>query len=164
MSHSAKEWSSPQNALGSLNVADKVKIDYPSDWLVSSNGLSSYTNIVGFYSPLSSVSDKFPEHLILSVVPHAKNITLDDYANLINNRANMIGMRLVTQYLTTMSGRPTQSSVYELHIGNSTIINHVFYTLNENKAYMISFFADRAEYTKYIPILERMISIFEITS
>jgi len=144
------------------NPVYKITMQFPSDWTVSYNGLGSYTNVAGFYPPLSNVSVHFPAHLILSVLDYAKNITLDNYTHLIDNRANMAGMHLLTKHLTTISGRQAQSEIYEFNVAGSSIVNPIFYTVSGNKVYVLSFFAERAEYFKYLPILERMVTTFVI--
>jgi hypothetical protein len=41
------------NLLTYQNTVYGIKIQYPSDWRVSENGMRDYTNIVAFYSLIS---------------------------------------------------------------------------------------------------------------
>src|SRR5919112_5624081 len=64
------------------NLLLGIKMQYPSNWTVSSSALRDYSDVVAFYSPLQNLSDALPAQLVLSMVRYSQNISLDEYTNL----------------------------------------------------------------------------------
>src|SRR5215211_1028483 len=63
---------SPSSSLSSSSLLYEnptygIKIQYPSNWMASSNQLPTYNSIIGFYSPLESLSDVLPVEFSLSI-------------------------------------------------------------------------------------------------
>jgi eukaryotic-like serine/threonine-protein kinase len=142
-----------------------IKMQFPRNWILSHNGLG-YNDIIAFYSPLSNVSDIFPEHVTVSRTVYSKNITLNEYTNLINNGLQIPAIRIVGSNMTTLSGSPAQMVIYSVRIGNSSLAlwNELVFTVKNNKVYSISFIANASEYNNYLPLVQKMVKSFQITN
>ena len=162
-----------------------INMQYPSDWIVSQNGLENFNDVVGFYSPLEDVSDVFPEHMIVSVYLYSKNISLGEYNTLLGQALlgqgpESFGLRIIESNLTSLAGNPAHKMVLSTLIGNEssssppppTISSNnsseaglkimQIWTVKGNKVYTITFSAPQAKYDNYLPTIQKMIDSFEI--
>lgn len=152
-----------------LNPTDGIKIQYPSYWRVSQTGLRDNTNIVAFYSPLENLSDTFSEHVIVSLTEYSQNMPLNDYSNLVNSVIRAPGVTVLDSKLISLTdGNPAQTIVFIPPPSgiSSTLLKPevmLIWTVKANKVYTISYNADSPNYSKYLPIVEKMVESFEIT-
>jgi hypothetical protein len=149
---------------------DGIKIQYPSDWTVSETGLRDHTNVVAFYSPLENPSDAISEHVLISLIHYSQNIALDDYGKLVNDTLTQPDIQTIeSKAITLASGLPTHAIVFKppsSAVGNSALVKPeimLLWTVKGNNVYTISYNAEAAKYSKYLPIVEKMIDSFEIT-
>jgi eukaryotic-like serine/threonine-protein kinase len=166
----ASEQTNPKNNSTSLftyqNPAYGIKIQYPSDWRVSENGLRDYTNIVAFYSPLENVTDRVPEHLTLSRIDYSQNITLDQYNKFLNSTLkNISGVQILESNPITLAGHQGRDVVY-LSTPSSLPFKFqdmLIWTIIGGKVYSLSFSAEAGKYSTVIPTIQKMINSFRIT-
>lgn len=155
------------NFLTYQNPTYGIKIQYPPDWTESQTGLRAYTNIVAFYSPLENLSDMFPQQLLLSRTHYSKNITLNDYSNLVNATLKQPGVQIVeSKPITLTGGNPAHRVVFIPPSGNNTPFKPeimLVWTARGNNVYTISYNADAAKYSLSLPTIQKMINSFEIT-
>lgn len=65
-----------------INSENGIALLYPSDWIVSTSGIS-YPDFIAFYSPLENISDFLPPaQVVLSLTMYQENISLPEYTNL----------------------------------------------------------------------------------
>jgi serine/threonine-protein kinase len=154
------------NLLTYQNPAYGIKIQYPSDWRVSENGMRDYTNIVAFYSPLENLSDRVPEHMTLSRVDYSQNITLDQYNKFLNSTLeNIPGVQIIESNPTALAGHPGYKVVYLSMPSNLPFKfqDMLIWTIIGGKVYNISFNAEAAKYPTFLPTIQKMINSFQIT-
>lgn len=151
------------------NPESGFKIQYPSDWRDSQTGLKDNTNIVAFYSPLENLSDAFSEHVIVSLTEYSQNLTLSDYNNLVNSVISPPSVTVVeSKPVTLTDGHPAQTIVFIPPPSGSTTNTllkpevMLIWTVKGNKVYTISYNADSANYSKYLPIVQKMVESFKI--
>lgn len=96
-------------------------IQYPSDWIASTNGLADYTDLSAFYSPLQNISELFPARLKISVVPYSQNVSLPEYTNFVKtilNQSEQVDVRSSSEvtvadypgYRVVLAERPFRNS------------------------------------------------------
>jgi hypothetical protein len=155
------------NLLTYQNTVYGIKIQYPSDWRVSENGMRDYTNIVAFYSPLENLADRVSEHLTLSRVDYSQNITLDQYNKFLNSTLkNIPGVQIIESNPIDLAGHPGYKVVYLSLPSNLPFKfqDMLIWTIIGGKVYNISFNAEAAKYPTFLPTIQKMINSFQITS
>lgn len=158
------------------NMDEGIKMQYPSNWKASETALADYTNIVTFYSPLEDISDTFPESVEISIIPFAKNITLEDYnARVAQGLSFSPELKIIEStpaklgaypgYRIVVSSQNDNSTEFDFNKSNSTQFSFDamrIWTVEDNKAYSIIYSANSTKYNYYLPIVEKMIDSFEI--
>ena len=74
--------------LAYVNPIHGIFMLYPSDWIASTTGLTDYTDLITFYSPLQNLSDTFPARLTIALVIYGQNVSLPEYTNFVLTRLN----------------------------------------------------------------------------
>jgi hypothetical protein len=159
----------PASAQNSFNTTDGysiyrnrnqgIEMEFPSDWIVSRAGLSSYSDIIGFYSPLESATDTFPEQVTVSM-PVFSNITLNEYTNLINTTLSLPAIQIIDSTPVILAGSPARMMLFSVTDPNAniTLTNMLVYTIiDDSKALNISFKSEGTKYSQYIPLAQHMI-------
>ena len=147
------------------------KIQYPSNWekLEFAQGIGEdHRNIVvNFLSPAGEgTSNTFREYLIIEV----GNLTSHDesptqyVATEINLRQALPNFNLVESTLTSVSGgNPAHKIVYTYSnpiVGITKAMDIL--TIKSDKLYFLSYNADSVKYSKYLPIIQKVIDSFQI--
>jgi eukaryotic-like serine/threonine-protein kinase len=164
-SSNATKLPTASNFLTYQNPTYGIKIQYPSDWTASQTGLRDYTNIIAFYSPLQNLT-AIPEQLLLSMTHYSQSVTLNDYSELVNATLKQPGIQIVeAKQITLTSGNPAHSVVFIPPPSNVPFKPEIMlvWTVKGNNIYTLSFNGDAAKYSLYLPIIQKMISSFEIT-
>jgi hypothetical protein len=154
------------NFLTYQNPSQGIKMQYPSSWMVSQNGLRVFSDIVGFYAPFGNLSDVLTGGLILSIRHYSQNITLDGYNNLINNSLKQPSVQIIESNPSTLAGNPAHKTVFLASSGSGLfkIETMLVWTVKGNNVYTISFNSEAAKYPTYVPIVQKMINTFEIAN
>jgi hypothetical protein len=165
----ASEQTNPKNNSTSLltyqNSAYGIKIQYPSDWRVSENGLRDYTNIVAFYSPLENITDRVPEHLTLSRTDYLQNITLEQYNKFLNSTLkNIPGVRILESNPITRAGHQGRDIVYVSMATNLPFKfqDMLIWIIMGGKVYSLSFNAEAGRFYTGLPTIQKMINSLQI--
>jgi hypothetical protein len=143
-----------------------IKMQYPSDWSASKSGLRDYTNVIAFYSPLENISDIFPEHLTLSITGYSQHITLQKFNTVLNNTLKQPGVKTIESNPTTLAGNPAHKIVFLPPTDNVPFKfeTMLVWTVKSDKVYIISYNAEAARYSTYLPTIQKMIDSFEMTN
>ena len=155
------------------NPAYGIRVQYPSDWEKVEPGQisqeSSFNIIVGFVSPKESVSDTSPPAALsigihnLSSSSSYQNTTLDQYTDVHINAIRREQESLVESTTTTLSAGSNNTLAQKVVYVNSQGQEVMqVWTIKENKAYHITYAADVARYTDYLPLAQKIIDSFEI--
>lgn len=154
-----------------------IKIKYPDDWSVREYVYTPGTNntIVGFYSNsktaselgnISGVSGSFVPYLDIFVFD-SKNISLDNIVdsriNKIKNTSNFLLYENDTKRFTINENQTVISIVYSVVTGGDEIFKKIqIYTIFNNKVYLVTFTAQDALFSEYLPKVQEMIRSLEI--
>lgn len=154
------------NFLTYQNPSQGIRMQYPSSWMVSQNGLRVFSDIVGFYAPFGNLSDVLTGGLILSIRHYSQNITLSGYDNLINNSVKQPGVQIIESNPFTLAGYPAHKTVFLASSGSGflKIETMLVWTVKGNNVYTISFNSEATKYPTYVPIVQKMINTFEIAN
>src|SRR5437867_9446736 len=151
-----------------------INIRYPESWSVRSYPYNNGSNntVVGFYSPsktasqlgnISGVSGHFVPYLDIFVFD-SKNMSLD---KIINGRLNRIqntsDFVLDSKPFTLKGNRSAHMLVYSTITGEDESFKKMqVYTIFGNKVFLITFTAQEALFSNYLPTIWKMIDSFEI--
>jgi hypothetical protein len=149
------------------------QIMYPSNWekLEFSEGIEEggRSIVVRFLSPAEGVSDSFREYLIIEVDKNIQSnkTRLDKYVNshIDSLRRSLQGFDLNELNTTSFARNPEEKVVYSYRdsvIGTAKTME--VWIISSNKLYLISFNADATKYFHYLPLIEKMLGSFKITS
>jgi eukaryotic-like serine/threonine-protein kinase len=151
----------------------KFKIQYPSNWekVEFSPGIkeSGRNIIVNFISPQETFSDLFREYLIIEVQDQQSNaISLDRYiSQQIDTYKKSLPRFAVIESKTSTTpnnnvDHPSHKIVYSYSdstVGKAEIME--IDMIESNRLYSLSYHADAARYSSYLPVIGKMIKSFE---
>jgi len=160
-----------QNKTGFLtyeNPTHGIFMEYPSNWLDSTSGLTDYTNLVAFYSPLQNLSDTLPARLIISVINYGQNIPLPEYTDSVLtavNQSQQVDVRNSSD--VTIAGYPGHRLVFAVQpFQNSTFILDQMntWTTIGDKVYMLRYEGEESKFNQHLPEVSQMLESLEITN
>ena len=151
----------------------KFKIQYPSNWekVEFSPGIkeSGRNIIVNFISPQETFSDSFREYLIIEVQDQPSNaISLDRYISqqLDTYKKSLPRFAVIESNTSTATNtnvdHPSHKIVYSYSdstVGKAEIME--IDMIEGNRLYSLSYHADAAKYSSYLPVIEKMIKSFQ---
>ena len=157
----------PTNLLNYENPTYGIKMQYPKDWTASTSGIPSYNGIIGFYSPLQSLSDTLPAELTLSITTYSKPISLDEYTKTTLAALEKQGIKIDESTQNALAGKPGHKITFSppspaTQITPVSLKVMQAWTIIDNKVYLLSFSADSSKYTTYLPTVEKMLASFQI--
>ena len=158
----------PTDFLPYNNPTYGIFIQYPSDWIASTNGLTDYTDLIAFYSPLQNLSDSFPARLTISVITYSQNVSLPEYTNFVLTRLNQsvqpVDVRSSSE--VTVAGYPGHRLVLAIQpIQNSTLVFHQMntWTTIGNNVYLLTYEGEESRFNQHLPEVSRMLESLIIT-
>lgn len=148
------------------NPALGAKIQYPSDWKKEVKDVST----VDFFSPKENNSDRYLENLGIEVSSLSQSMTLDEFTSHQIDFLNQSfpNFKIIDSKVTTLAGNPAHKVVFnyggeqQQHIPLFKIIQ--IWMIRDNKIYIITSGAEFNKYSKYLPIIQKMIDSFGISN
>jgi hypothetical protein len=163
---------SPSSSLSSSSLLYEnpiygIKIQYPSNWMASSNQLPTYNSIIGFYSPLESLSDVLPVELALSITTYTNNISLDEYTKVTSTALEQQGMKITESESTTLAGNPAHKITFSPgdQIAQNSPVEFNFmqiFTIIGNKVYSFSYNAEASKFSTHLDTIQQMLDSLKI--
>jgi eukaryotic-like serine/threonine-protein kinase len=153
-----------------------IQIQYPSNWSVTENTYNpeaENNTIVGFFAQsktsselgnISGVSGSFVPYLDIYVFD-SKNMSLDKIidatVNKFRNNENFVINE--SKPFAVTGNHPAHMLVYDAIVGGDEFFRKMqVYVMSGDKIYLISFTSQQALFSNYIPIVQKMVSSFEI--
>ena len=153
-----------------------IQIQYPSDWSVienSYNPKAENNTIVGFFAQsktsselgnISGVSGSFVPYLDIYVFD-SKNMSFDKIidatVNKFRNNENFVINE--SKPFAVKDNHPAHILVYDAIVGGDEFFRKMqVYVMSGDKIYLISFTSQQALFSNYLPIVQKMVSSFEI--
>jgi eukaryotic-like serine/threonine-protein kinase len=160
--------STTTNFLQYQNSTYGIRIQYPSDWQKQENGTKqdTQTDLVTFYASASNTNANLD--LSIDDISDEKGISLAQYVNnsLTDLKQSLTNFKLIESSNNNnnhISGFPAYRIVYTSNNGNGATKTLETGTINGSKAYILTYEAGLLEYTKFLPIVQKMIDSFQIT-
>ncbi|MDQ3975752.1 MAG: hypothetical protein M3264_04420 [Thermoproteota archaeon] len=153
------------------NPAHKLKMQYPSDWTVSTNALPTYSGIVAFYSPLQNLQDILPAELSLSITTYLQSVSIDEYTLTTLAALEQQGIQVSESSAFTLAGKPGHRIVFsppeprgqETQDAPQISIRIMqTWTTIDNKVYLLSYSAEDSKFPKYLPTVEQMLMSLQV--
>jgi eukaryotic-like serine/threonine-protein kinase len=125
---------------------------YPSYWQASESN-----NTVSFTSPLKTVGVK------IVIVP-SKNMSLDEYTTnrILNFREKLINFNIMRSGGEELFSSPAQTLLFTYANGTNTPEILQAWTIKDNKAYIVTYFADAVLFDTFLPTAIKIINSFQI--
>ena len=161
----------PRRAETYENPGFGFTMQYPSTWSVTQvredpSAPANGSLVAIFKAPTESQTDMYQENLLLNVQGFPNGITLEEYTeNSLNDFRNMSDtVQIFESSPTTLSGLPAHEIVYTSspNPGQNLKKMQVFTVVNDNMAYILTFAAEDAQFNKYLPDVQKMISSVKI--
>ena len=153
------------------NPTHKLKMQYPSDWTVSTNALPTYSGIVAFYSPLQNLQDILPAELSLSITTYIQSVSIDEYTRTTLAALEQQGIQVSESSAFTLAGKPGHRIVFsppeprgqETQDAPQISIRIMqTWTTIDNKVYLLSYSAEDSKFQKYLPTVEQMLMSLQV--
>ena len=153
------------------NPTHKLKMQYPSDWTVSTNALPTYSGIVAFYSPLQNLQDILPAELSLSITTYIQSVSIDEYTRTTLAALEQQGIQVSESSAFTLAGKPGHRIVFSppeprgqetLDAPQVSIRIMQTWTTIDNKVYLLSYSAEDSKFQKYLPTVEQMLMSLQV--
>jgi PsbP-like protein len=147
------------------NLLLGIKMQYPSNWTVSSSALRDYDDVVAFYSPLQNLSDTYPAQLVLSMVRYSQNISLDEYTNHSLSALDQSQQFIVNESNPfTLANNPAHKIIFSAISPTDQVNFSVtqIWTSIGDKLYILSYDAEASKFSKNLPTIEQMLQSVEI--
>lgn len=175
-SSSASNTNTTSNFLTYNNPILGIQIQYPSDWSVIENSYNpeaENNTIVGFFAQsktsselgnISGVSGIFVPYLDIYVFD-SKNMTFDKIVdatvNKFRNNENFVINE--SKPFAVKNNHPAHILVYDAIVGGDEFFRKMqVYVMSGDKIYLISFTSQQALFSNYLPIVQKVVSSFEI--
>ncbi len=151
-----------ENLLNYENPSYGIKIKYPQNWERQNINNPITGEVVAFLSPKQTDADKLQEKLTISVENFPG--TLDEFSNssIKDIKNHMENAKIVNTSSTTLAHKPAAEVVFTGKDGENSLKNLQVFTLKADKAYVITYTAEIANYDEFIQTAYSMIKSFEI--
>lgn len=159
--------STSSSLLSYENPTYGITIQYPSNWMASTNQLPTYNSIIGFYSPLESLSDVLPVEFALSITTYTNNISLDEYTKITRTALEQQGMEISESSATTLAGNPAHKITFSPgdQIAQNSPVEFKFmqiFTIIGNKVYSLSYNAEASKFSTHLNTIQQMLDSVKI--
>jgi len=146
------------------NPAHGIKMRYPADWTVSTNGLQSYSDIVGFFSPLQNLTDVLPAQVALSVMSYSANVSLDEYTNMTLTEIEQQGLEVAESNAFTLAGNPGYRIIFSPPPQTVPVSLNVLqvWTVINDKVYLLAYTAEGSEFQNNLPLVQQMLDSLQV--
>jgi hypothetical protein len=149
------------------NSSYGIKILYPSDWTYkgSSNSITKIQDVV-LFAPLKlanpDISNSSIGLQIKTQDSPVNNLSLiaENNINRLNNSLGDVHRLKESNPLINIAGN---NSAYNMTFLTNGVKSMAIFTIKDNKLYYINYFAPQAQYSVYLPFIQRMIKSFELT-
>ena len=137
-----------------------IRIDYPSDWTVDDTGLGN----VDFNSPQDSPNNDFLEQMSVEIEYLNEPIGLDEYVGVLIEGLEFAGFSEIDSWSTALADNPAKTLTFLMEIEGQEILVIQIITIKDDAAYLLVLTTSLQSKSTYMPIFEKMVDSFEISS
>jgi serine/threonine-protein kinase len=147
------------------NTSYNFKIKYPKSWQKQDIDDPITGEITAFVSENETNSDLFQERVIITIENLSTNTkNLEDYKEEIIDKLSKqkkSGLTIEEERSTKLSNRPAHKVVYSRQDNQIDMQQMEVFTVENERAYVITYSAERAKYSKFLATAQEIIRSFE---
>ena len=153
-----------ENLLTYQSSTHQFKIKYPEKWEKQESQNTLISDVVVFLAPKKNSTDSFQEQITVSIEDLPKPMSLDEYnqssINSIKNNFNDV--KILEENAKSFAKKPGHTVIFDAQDGQKATKIMQTWTLMNNKAYVLTYTAEKSEYSEYINTAEAMMNSLEI--
>ncbi|MEG4285711.1 serine/threonine-protein kinase [Microcoleus sp. A006_D1] len=154
-----------ENLLTYQSSAHNFKIKYPEKWEKQELQNPVINDVVVFISPKKTAADSYQEQITISIEDlQQKPMSLDEYnkLSLAQIKNNFTDVKILEENSKTVANNRGYTVVFDDKDGQTNTKKMLTWTLINNKAYVITYTAEKSEYSEYLKTAEAMMNSLEI--
>ena len=151
-----------ENFLTYQNSENQFKIKYPEKWEKQELQNPTSPDVVVFRSPKKNSADSFQEEMTVSIEPLEKPMSLDEYNKQSVNQIKTADVKILEETSKTLANNPGHVVIFDAKDGETNTKKMQTWTLMNNKAYVLTYTAEKTEYSEYIKTAETMMKSLEL--
>jgi serine/threonine protein kinase len=153
-----------ENLLTYQSSAHQFKIKYPEKWEKQELQNPVINDVVVFIAPKKNTADAYQEQITVSIEDLPKPMSLDEYnqSSLQQIKTNFTDVKILEETPKTIANHRGYTVVFDDKDGQTNTKKMQTWTLMDNKAYVITYTAEKSEYSDYLKTAENMMNSFEI--
>ncbi len=142
----------------------QFKIKYPEKWEKQESQNTLITDVVVFLAPKKNSSDSFQEQITVSIEDLPKPMSLDEYnqSSINSIKTNFNNVKILEENSKTFANNRGHTVIFDAQDGTKATKIMQAWTLMNNKAYVLTYTAEKSEYSEHINTAESMINSLEI--
>ncbi|MEO1671525.1 MAG: protein kinase [Cyanobacteria bacterium J06631_2] len=143
------------------NYSQGFRVDYPSGWSKQNRDDFFATGVV-FFSPLANDSDQFKERVSVLVENLPGDLPLAEYTQQSLDEIKQLSDPNIGEAKTiTLGDDEGRQIAYQGEENGSPVKRVQTWSVNGDRAYVVTYTAKPEDYENYLPTVERMIESFE---
>jgi eukaryotic-like serine/threonine-protein kinase len=143
------------------NYNQGFRVDYPQNWSKENRDDFWSTGVV-FSSPLENDADQFKEQVSVLVEDLPQNFALAEYTEQSLSEIKQLSDPTIGKAQSiTLGSNEGRQIIYHGEENGSTVQRMQTWSVNGNRAYVITYTAIPESYDDYLPTVEKMIKSFE---
>ena len=148
------------------NSSYKFNLKYPQDWLQKDIDDPITGEVVSFTSPRENNIDLFSEKLYIAVeyLP-SENTNLEEYSQSVIERIKQkkdSNIEIYQEGKTKIANLPARMIVYSRQQQGINLKQMEVFTIKNDRVYVAIYTAERAKYSKFLEVVEKIINSWEI--
>ena len=142
----------------------QFKIKYPEKWEKQESQNTLISDVVIFLAPKKNSDDSFQEQITVSIEDLPKPMSLKEYNQLSINsiKTNFNNVKIIEEHEKSFAKKLGHTVIFDAQDGGKNIKTMQTWTLMNNKAYALTYTAEKSEYSEYINTAEAMMNSLEI--
>ncbi|MEM6611487.1 MAG: protein kinase [Cyanobacteria bacterium P01_C01_bin.72] len=143
------------------NYSQGFRVDYPSSWSKQNRDDFFATGVV-FFSPLVSDADQFKERVSILVENLPGDVSLAEYTQQsLDEIKQLSDPNIGAAQTITLGDDEGRQIAYQGEENGSPVKRIQSWSVNGDRAYVVTYTARPGDYESYLPMVERMIESFE---
>lgn len=146
------------------NAAQGFKISYPDNWTPKEAESNEMSLVVGFLAPGEDIDNPL-DYLTVQIenLPAAQKVTLEQYTQAINKnlKSSYPDFSVIGEDDLVISNLPGHVMVYTATVEQTPYQILLAYTIKDNKAYVLTYYALTNRYSEFEDAAKNMINSLE---
>ncbi|PSB26061.1 hypothetical protein C7B69_12090 [filamentous cyanobacterium Phorm 46] len=142
----------------------QFKIKYPEKWEKQESQNTLISDVVVFLAPKKNSAESFQEQITVSIEDLPKPMSLDEYnqSSINSIKTNFNDVKILEENSKTFANNRGHTVIFDTQDGQKATQIMQTWTLMNNKAYVLTYTAEKSEYSEYIKTAEAMMNSLEI--